>query len=573
MNEAERKKINSITQTLNSLIDGSNPEPINLKGLKDNEITDLAKSLNRLIEKNEQKSKEREEPAFLKNTEVFKSFAKSSLDGILLIGSKGEINYWNQEARDIFNYDKEDAQKLELHELFAKYEYERIFNNNLPDFIKTLRGTKIKEKHEFVAIRKDGSGIPVELSISSVKISDIWFNIAFIHNITTRVEKEILESKLQESLRMESIGTLASGIAHDFNNILALVMGYTELAIVDVDNDSILERELKEIYKACLRAKLLVKQIMTYAMQSEDEFIPVQMSSIAKEALKLLRTTIPKSIEFNLNLNNPSIVMGDPTKIHQIFMNICTNAYQSMGDTGGTLEVELFNLIIPEDQMDGMNKGEYLVTKISDSGEGIEKENLKMIFDPYFTTKEFGKGTGLGLAVVQGIVKSCGGYINADSILGEGTTFYVYLPVTDNKTFIEEKGARKVKHGSERILIVDDEPALAKLCGELVELLGYKATVHTSSIEALTLFRSDPSAFDLVITDMSMPHMNGDILATEIIKLKEDIPIILCTGFSKIMSKERSYKIGISAFVMKPLSHSELSEQIRTVLDKNNPDN
>ncbi|MCP3925477.1 MAG: response regulator [Desulfobacterales bacterium] len=571
MNEAERKKINSITQTLNSFIGGSNPEPISLKGLKDNEIKDLAKSLNRLIEKNEQKSKEREEPAFLKNAEVFKSFAKSSLDGILLIGSKGEINYWNQEARDIFNYDNEDSQKLEFHELFAEYEYERIFNNNLPDYIKSLRGTKVKEKHELVAIRKDGR-IPVELSISSVKISDIWFNVAFIHNITTRVEKKILESKLQESLRMESIGTLASGIAHDFNNILALVMGYTELAIVDVDKDSILERELKEIYKACLRAKLLVKQIMTYAMQSEDEFIPVQVSTIAKEVLRLLRTTIPRSIEFNLNLNNPSIVMGDPTKIHQIFMNICTNAYQSMGDTGGTLEVELFNLIIPEDQMDGMNKGEYLVTKISDSGEGIEEENLKKIFDPYFTTKEFGKGTGLGLAVVQGIVKSCGGFINAESTLGDGTTFYVYLPVTDNKTFIEEKGARKVNHGSERILIVDDEPALAKLCGELVELLGYKATVYTSSIEALTLFHSDPSAFDLVITDMSMPHMNGDILATELIKLKNDIPIILCTGFSKIMSKEQSSKIGISAFVMKPLSHSELSEQIRAVLDKKNPE-
>lgn len=429
MESSDKKKIDEINSAVNSILNGSVPEKIDIENINDDSLKELAANVNKLIIN---------KSTLLDKEEIFRAFAKSSLDGILLLSSKGNIRYWNQGAFDIFGYSREEAEQKYFHELFAAHERNTLFDNRFPQFLISGKGNAVRKKHELVGLKKNGTEVPVELTLSSVKIAEEWISVAFIHDITERKEKDHLEKKLFESHRMESIGTLASGIAHDFNNILALVMGYTELAIVDVDDNSILETELKEVYKACLRAKLLVKQIMTYAMHSEEEFIPVQVSSVAKEALALLRTTIPKSIEFKEDLSDNSIVMADPTKIHQIFMNICTNAYQSMED-GGELSVTLSAETIGGDDFDELTEGKYLKIEISDTGKGISDENLKKVFDPYYTTKPFGKGTGLGLAVVQGVVKSCEGHIYAESTVGKGSSFYIFLPVTENE-------ARDEKH-------------------------------------------------------------------------------------------------------------------------------
>jgi PAS domain S-box-containing protein len=384
-------------------------------------------------------------------------------------------------------------------------------------------------------------------------------------------ERLQLEEKLRQAQKMEAIGTLAGGIAHDFNNILSAILGYTELALDDVKEQGQLEANLREVHRAGIRAKDLVKQILTFARKTEGEIKPVQVHLVAKEVMKFLRSSIPTSIELKHNLESKSFVMADPTQIYQVIMNLCTNAAQAMEVSGGILEFALSDVTVGAGrpgEPKTLSPGKYLKMTVSDTGTGIAEKDLDAIFDPYFTTKGPGEGTGLGLAVVHGVAKGLKGEITVQSEIGKGSVFTIYLPIARTQPIADQEYEREdLPSGTERILFVDDEPAIVSIALQTLERLGYTVTTRVSSGEALDLFRSHPDRFDLVITDMTMPKMTGDKLAGELIAIRPDVPVILCTGYNAKMSEEKAKGLGIKAFVMKPLVKKDLANTVRKVLD------
>ena len=380
------------------------------------------------------------------------------------------------------------------------------------------------------------------------------------------------ERQLQQVMKLQAIGTLAGGIAHDFNNILFPIVGYTELTMDEIPDDSQAKQNLKEVLKAANRAKELVQQILTFSRQSCQERKPLKVQFLIKEALKLLRATIPSTIEIVARVDEDcGHIKGDPTQIHQVIMNLCTNAYHAMQETGGTLEVELKEVDINyENSVErvGMKVGRHLELTVKDAGHGMQPEVLERIFEPYYTTKELGKGTGLGLSVIHGIIKNYGGDIRVHSRPGNGTTFTVYIPIIDDIDIETEKVETVTDgKGNERILLIDDEKPIIDIEQQILERLGYKVTPKTDSQEALEEFAALPDKFDLVITDMTMPRMTGDQLARKIMDIKPDTPVILCTGFNETITEEKALALGIAKFVMKPIVKDELACTIRSVLD------
>jgi PAS domain S-box-containing protein len=383
-----------------------------------------------------------------------------------------------------------------------------------------------------------------------------------------------LEDQLLQAQKMEAIGTLAGGIAHDFNNILAAILGYAELASIKAQDDPEITENLQQCLQAVHRAKDLVRQILTFSRQGKQERKPMDIRPIVKEGLKFLRASLPVTIEIRENIDgNLGVIEADPTQIHQMLMNLCTNAAHAMREKGGTLEVSLAKFILTPERSSAiaeLEPGPYLKLRVSDTGHGMPPEVLRRIFDPYFTTKQGGEGTGLGLAVVHGIVKSYRGGITVSSEPGKGTAFEIYLP----GVYPAREPVRAVKPeplplgGNERILFVDDESAIVEVAQGIIERLGYKVEVRTSSIEAREMFRANPDRFELVITDMTMPNMTGDKLAQEILSIRPGIPIILCTGFSEYITEERAKAMGIQEFVMKPLVMRDLATVIRRALDR-----
>ena len=384
-------------------------------------------------------------------------------------------------------------------------------------------------------------------------------------------ERKILENQLQQAQKMEAIGTLAGGIAHDFNNILGIILGNTELAMDDVPDWNPSRQNLDEIRKACLRAKDVVRQILSFSRKSESEQKPFNIASVVTESLKLLRASIPTSVDIRRNISyDINYILGDPTQINQIMINLCTNAAHAMEDEGGTLEVVLENIEIDEDTASRhpeLNPGPYVHLRLTDTGDGIRPEILDRIFDPYFTTKDVGKGTGLGLSVVHGIVNSHYGKITVESETGKGTTFNIFFPAVERRVTSEPKEVQKLPTGQERILFVDDEGAMVNLNQQRLERLGYKVIPKTDPLEALEYFHTNPDQIDLVITDMTMPKMTGDRLAQEILKIRLDMPIILCTGYSNKISEEKAQEIGIRKYIEKPIEKVNLARSVREVLD------
>ncbi|MCU0592667.1 MAG: response regulator [Desulfobacterales bacterium] len=380
------------------------------------------------------------------------------------------------------------------------------------------------------------------------------------------------ERQMQQVLKLQAIGTLAGGIAHDFNNILFPIIGYTEISMDDVAEDSPIRRNLEEILKAANRARELVQQILTFSRQNGRERKPIRVQVIVKEALRLLRASIPKTIDIHVDIEDRcNAIMGDPTQIHQVIMNLCTNAYQAMQETGGTLEVRLVETHIGYEETVkriGIKMGPHLHLTVKDEGVGMEPSVLHRIFEPYYTTKEPGKGTGLGLSVIHGIVKNHGGFITVESTPGKGSTFHVYLPtLEDVEAEIEEAASAAKSGGSERILLVDDEMQIVDMEKHMLEKLGYRVTTRTSSLEALETFVGQPDQFDLVITDMTMPHMSGDHLARRIWDIRPGIPVILCTGYNEMMSEDKAMAMGIRKFILKPIDKDELAVAIRSALN------
>ena len=359
--------------------------------------------------------------------------------------------------------------------------------------------------------------------------------------------------------------------AHDFNNILGIILGNTELALDDVPEWNPSRQNLDEIRKACLRAKDVVRQILSFSRKSEIEQKPFNIASVVNESLKLLRASIPASIDIRQDISNDSDnILGDPTQIHQIMINLCTNAAHAMEAEGGMLEVALKNTEVDEDAASlypELSAGHYLQLCVSDTGDGIGPEVINRVFDPYFTTKDVGKGTGMGLAVVHGIVKSHRGRISVESEPGKRTTFKILFPAVKKKIGEEPKNAQELPTGNERILFVDDEESMVNLNQQRLERLGYKVIPKTDPLEALEFFSANPDQIDLVITDMTMPHMTGDRLTQEILKIRSDMPIILCTGYSSRISEDKAQELGIRKYIDKPIEMLNLARSVREVLD------
>ncbi len=451
------------------------------------------------------------------------------------------------------------------------------FRDQLPDIIK-----KCHEMGHYTFegdhLHKDGSIFPVYHDVTTVRKENgkVLYRIVGILDITDRKkgeeEKANLESQLRQAHKMEAIGTLAGGIAHDFNNILAAILGYTEMISDEVPEFSPVQRDVQEVMKAGMRAKELVKHILAFSRKSEQERVPVAIHSIVEEALELLRASIPTTIEIRLNISHKcGAVLADPTQIHQVIMNLCTNAAQAMDDTGGVLEVAFDPAEFSDKELQSepaLRPGQYVKLTIRDNGPGIDPGNIDRIFDPYFTTKEVGKGSGMGLAVVHGIIQSHDGIILVDSEPGVSTMFSVYLPRIKKRLQKEVENIDILPTGSERILVVDDEVSVVEMMKRRLERFGYQVTAETDSQAALDLFRSQPDKFDLVITDQTMPKMTGEQLVGALKKINADIPIIVCTGYSAKIDAKKAGLLGISAFIMKPISKKDIANVIRQVLDK-----
>ena len=515
----------------------------------------------------------RAEEELRESEERFRNTFEQAAVGIAHVLPDGRFVRINQRFCDIVGYTQEEM----IEHTFQNITYKDDLETDLDYVSQMLRDELKTYSMEKRYHKKDGSIIWVNLTVSLVRdpSGEPKYFISVVEDITERKrtdeEKKRLEARLQQAYRMEAIGTLAGGIAHDFNNILSAIIGFSEIAISDVERGTSVQKSLSEVLKAGDRAKNLVSQILTFSRQTEHESKPVQVKSITNEALKLLRASLPATIEIRNYLQSQSAVMADPTQIHQIVMNLCTNASHAMHEKGGSLEVRLDDVKLGKENAamhPEVASGSYIKLTVSDTGQGMEPHVLERIFDPFFTTKEKGEGTGMGLSVVHGIVKSGGGSIFVQSEPGKGTCFEILFPIFETVptpgVIIEES----IPTGTERVLCIDDEKAITDLTKKQLESLGYEVTTRTSPIEALELFELQPDRFDIVITDMTMPKMTGKELSENLLRIKPGMPIILCTGFSTNIDEDQAASMGIKAMIFKPILKRDIAQTIRKVLDE-----
>jgi len=507
------------------------------------------------------------EETLKKEKEKFRIFTEMSPLGVSLIDVDGRYQYVNPKFRELFGYSMQDLSSGR--EWFRKAFPEPHYRKQvIRTWINDLKGSAAGEvRPRIYTVRcHDGTDKIIHFRPVTMENGD---QFVIYEDIT---ERKQLEAHLQQAQKMEAIGTLAGGIAHDFNNILAAIMGYGELLAFEMPKDTAAWQNLQAVMKSSHRAKDLVGQILAFSRQNELNLRPVQISSIIKEAMKMLRASLPTTIEIRREIETTrGIVNANPTQIHQVLMNLCTNAGHAMREKGGVLGVSLSRVQLTSEKQlphPDLSPGAFLKLRVSDTGHGMTGDKLSRIFDPYYTTKEAGEGTGLGLAMVRGIVRAHGGAVTVESVPDKGSVFEVYLPEVQAKVAAKAASVEAYRKGSETILFVDDEQALATMSKQMLELLGYKAVTRTSSVEAFELFQHDPNRFDLVITDMTMPNMTGEKLARKILAIRPDIPVILCTGYSEQINEPRAKELGIRAFVMKPLVMRDLSNKIRDVLDK-----
>jgi PAS domain S-box-containing protein len=480
---------------------------------------------------------------------------------------QGKTTYMNKEFERIYGWPKEELENI--NDLFEKVYPDKEYREKIKSKMLADVHSGDIAKMEWDGVEATGkNGQERIISAKNIPLYEQNLMISTVQDIT---ESRNLQARLQQAQKMEAIGNLAGGIAHDFNNILFPIMGLSELLMDDLPPDSIEHGNVREIFKASERGRDLVNQILAFGRQSEKKLMPVLIQQVLRDLLKLSRSTIPSNIEIEKDIQgNCGRVLADPTQLHQIGMNLITNAYHAVEPTGGKISVQLKETKLGDNELAGrtLEPGPYALLTISDTGCGIEPFVLDKIFEPYFTTKEQGKGTGLGLAVVYGIVKEYKGDIQVSSEVGKGTTINVFIPIFQN---FHDPGESKIieplEGGTERILLVDDEEAIVNLEKTILERLGYHATIRTSSIEALQAFRANPDAFDLLITDMTMPNMTGDTLAKEVKSIKPNIPVIICTGFSERMNQGRVQAIGIMGLLMKPIIKSDMAKMVRKVLD------
>ena len=496
---------------------------------------------------------------------------ENAYEGII-VTQKGGVVFINDRALNYSGYSREELAMGEIAEFIHPDDRERAMER----YLKVLGGEEVSGDYEYRILDK-------QRNIRWVKSHSVLIEwerkpavLTFMNEITEMKRAEEERTRLQEQLvqaqKMEAIGTLAGGIAHDFNNILGAISGYTELLQMDAAPDTPTRARIDQLLKATARAKGLVDQILAFSREGEHEEKPIDMAMVVKEVLNLLRASIPTTIEIQRNIEaNGAMVLADPTQIHQLIMNLCTNAAHAMEETGGILEVGLQVVSLNRGGPSALRKlppGSYVMLWIRDNGHGMSQEIMDRIFDPYFTTKEKGVGTGLGLSVVHGIVKRHTGAITVESQLGEGTLFTVYFPRVHMESLEGEDTVDLPQGRGERILLVDDEVMIAEVEKEMLTRLGYRAFSVTSPLAALEAFREGPEQFDLVLTDQTMPGMTGEMLAREIMAIRTDMPVVLCTGYSHLITEEKAKASGIRRLIMKPLVIRDLAETVRSVLDR-----
>ncbi|MBP7529351.1 MAG: response regulator [Syntrophorhabdaceae bacterium] len=529
---------------------------------------------------------------------TFSEMAINSLPGIFyLFEQNGTIRRWNSNFEQVTGYSPDEITRMTLMDFFSPEEQgsiaqavNEVFSDGKAIFEENLLckdGRTVP--HHFMGFRMIVDGVPYlvgsgtdvtghramenELRRARDELErrveertfELWEAYEALRAETE--ERARAEAQLRQSQKMEAIGTLAGGIAHDFNNILAGIIGFTEMVLEDVPPESPIRRNLEYILKGGLRGRDLVKQILAFTRQNEQERRPVALGQLIGETLKLIRPVVPSTIDIRKNIDSvEDTVMADPVQIEQVIMNLCTNAAHAMRDTGGLLEVGLADghffreTPIPS----SMKPGTYVRLSVSDTGNGMEPDILERVFDPFFTTKGPGEGTGLGLSVVHGIAKSHGGHVTAHSEPGRGSTFHVYLPKIESVVAGDAGGHAATLGGSECILLVDDEETIVEMNSQRLSSLGYKVVAIMNSVDALKAFEAEPGKFDLLITDYTMPHMTGMDLATAVLKIKPDFPVILSSGLDEEMVKEA----GVKAFLSKTAGKRELASLIRRVLEE-----
>jgi len=507
----------------------------------------------------------RSEKALKESKEEWERTFDAIDDIITIMDPDMSILRMNRAALQVLNGRSED--------FIGKYCYQL---HGYPEACKQCPAEKVIREHKSVTgeIEHIHLGKTFQVTLSPLLDENVEL-IGFVHIAKDISEKRKIEAHLRQIQIMEALGTLAGGIAHDLNNILFPIFGYTEMTLEGMPEGSTGRRNLEQVIKAAERAKSMVEQILTFSRQSHEgrkELKPWKLQPVIKETLKLLRGSLPTTIGIRKNIDEKcGYVLSDPTQIHQILMNLCANAYHAMREKGGILEVNLNEVSVQSDNaqaFSGIPSGSYLKLSVSDTGQGMDKATMEKIFEPYFTTKKSGEGTGLGLSVVKEIVKNHNGHITVRSVPGHLTVFDVWLPLADVKA-VQPKlpPPESLQRGHERILLVDDEEVITRMLEQILEHLGYKVTSMTSSLETLEIFRRSPESFDLVITDMTMPSMTGSDLAKELISIRPDIPILIATGFSETVTPEKIASLGIKGYIRKPVSVAEMAKTIRQVLD------
>jgi two-component system, cell cycle sensor histidine kinase and response regulator CckA len=495
----------------------------------------------------------------------------NSIDHILTVQDKDmRIVQVNKAALQFFEAQPEDLIGKKCHEIFHGEPQPCLGCPELETLRDHINHTEIIEHEHLGKI----------FNVSSSAIFDDDGNLQYLVHIAKDItEQKKLEEDLFQSQKMEAIGTLSGGIAHDFNNILSAIIGYSELSLQHLSIHSKAADDINQVIKSAKRAADLILQILTFSRKADHKFIHVSPHLMFKEALRMMRATLPATIEIEEAIDKEcGTILADPTGLHQIIINLCTNAVHSMEDSKGILSLKLYRLEVGEEEIAaeaGVTAGSFVVLVVSDNGCGMDQDTQKQIFEPYFTTKDVGKGTGLGLSVIYGIVKDHNGFIRVESKPGEGSTFYVFFPAVQ-KVISPSKDSEHLNinmrsdlpRGSERIILVDDELLLVKIQKRQLENLGYTVVATENSTEVLEKIRSHPDQFDVLITDQTMPNLTGEELAEKVLKIKPDMPIIMCTGHSDTVSREDAFAIGIKRYILKPIQGNELVYAVREVLDE-----
>ena len=500
----------------------------------------------------------------------FRAIIETIEDGYYEVDLTGNFVFFNQAMCDILGYTKDELAGMNNREFMDSHNARKVFKI----FNRVYKTGKGRKAFDWELIRKNGSVCRVDTSVGL--LTDGHADPIGFHGIARDVsEQKSLEIRLQQSQKMEAIGTLAAGIAHDFNNILSAVFGYSQLAQNNLDNPQRAKEQLDQVMKAAQRAAELVQQVLTFSRQAEYNKNPLRIYLLVKESLKLLRSSIPATIDIKTQLDSRQTVLADPAKMHQVVMNLCLNAYHAMKKQGGILTVSLTDETTTceryiKDKV--IPPGNFLRLAVSDTGHGMDENTLEKAFNPYYSTRETGQSNGgLGLAVVQAIVDEHDGFLSVHSTPGRGTRIVIDFPAADQAGHgagKPKKNEAETLSGTETIMVVDDEKAIREICKEFLESHGYQTYLFDNGMSALKAVASNPHAFDLLVTDMTMPELTGDKLAQEVLHIRPDMPVILWCGFSEDISEKAAIRMGIKKYMQKPVGNYDLLKAIRYILDE-----